>query len=289
MSGAIDRVPLLVDVEAEPRELNLAETVTLRLRLSVHADYALLETPAQLAQGATLGPFVVERAAAARPTLEGGRLVTTHDLALAPLETGGLTIPPIAFTASPTSPDAAPAVIETPAIDVAVVSLLEVAGESFTPAQIVAPIGPPAPEAGLPGWALGLGAAAVVGALVVVAILARRGRRAEPPLAALRRRAAALADLDDARARALETARVAREALELAVGPRARSATLPELRPLLTAVPALTEDDRRGLIDLLERAECAAYAPSAHASGDLDAAPALAAVERVVRERGGVR
>ncbi len=291
MSEARAHSPLVVDVAVEPRELNLAETVRLEVRVSVDGAWVVREDQAgALAQGATLGDFLVERAATGRPTLaEDGRLVTVHELTLTPLATGELRIPPLAVRAAPLdeAAEAAPIATQTPAIDVAVVSLLENASETFSPAEIRAPLEPPAPG-GLSPWLTGGAAAALVVALAGAALVAARRRRGAPasPIAPLRRRAGTLPTIEEPRDRARAAAAVARDALSLIIGERARAASLPELAPLLDTVPELAPPDRRAILDLLDRAERAAYAPAPPADGAFDPVPAIAAAERVRRARG---
>jgi len=177
---------------------------------------------------------------------------------VAPIATGDASIPALSFRAEPLDADAPPVTAQSTPIDATIVSLLAEAPDGFQPATILPPV-EPAPPPGFPIAETSLGVAAALAVVAILAIARLMRKQPASALARLRARAHDIASIPNHRDRARAAAAIAREALAVPLGPRARAATTAELDAMITGVPAAMRAD---IVAFLDRAEAICYAPA---------------------------
>lgn len=169
----IERGPLKVTVEVEPKQARLSDEPTLTLTMDAEQGVEVLKPPF----GESVGAFIIRDFREPLPEIKDGRTITKQIYTLGPTQTGDLPIFPIKVTFIDNRPDGdgQEHSLETEGLEVIVASALD------TEAPSLGELKPPAPPMELPRQPMNPWWWTLPGALVVIAalILRLRARRKE--------------------------------------------------------------------------------------------------------------
>lgn len=272
----VERGPLVLTVELEPKTVRLSDEPTLTVTIDAHKDVQVNRPPF----GAAMGEFLIRDFREPLSKVDGDRQIVQQVYTLEPMRAGQLAIAPIAVTFSDTrnNGDGQQHSLESEALTIEVTTA--VGDEIPTLADLRPASGPvalPEPETGFAVWLLGA-CGLVAGLALLIWRQRRRSKRSRTP--ALSPFELAYLELDeliagnlagtDVKRFYVELTGIVRRYIERTTGVRAPEQTTEEFLREIAGFSTFSSDERDRLRQFLESADLVKYAAQRPDTQDIE-------------------